>query len=219
MSSRWIWCAKSSRAGRKMFYRFATFLVSVFFHIKFKIIIDGKQNIPENKSGIIIASNHVSNNDPPFIGIVLKSKFAFMAKEELFKNRLFGWLIGKLGAFPVKRGAKDFAAVDKAIASLDEGRTFIIFPEGTRSKTGELGRPKSGVSIIAVRAKAPVVPVFIKYGRRRFRRRAYISFGEIIPKEEFEAVEITDKHAVHAISARIMGEIAKLKENAPDIDK
>lgn len=204
--------------GVMILYRLAIVLVTLFFNIKYKITIVGKENIPKEKGGLIIASNHVSNNDPPFIGIVFKGKYTFMAKEELFKNRLFAWLIRKLGAFPVKRGAKDFAAIDKAIESLHEGRTFIIFPEGTRSKTGELGRPKSGVSIIAVKAKASVIPVFIKYGRKRFRRRALISIGEVIPAEEFAAVDETDKHAIHAISARIMGSIAELKANAPDID-
>lgn len=201
-----------------MIYRLAIALASLIYHIKFKITVVGKENIPKKKGGLIIASNHVSNDDPPVIGVVFKGKYTFMAKEELFKNRLFAWLIRKLGAFPVKRGAKDFAAIDKAIESLNEGRTFIIFPEGTRSKTGELGRPKSGVSIIAVRAQAPVIPVFVKYGRKKFRRNALISIGETIPKEEFESVEITDKHAIHAISNRIMGCIADLKAAAPDID-
>ena len=201
-----------------MFYAIARGLVSFFYHIRFKIKIIGRENIPEKIGGCIIASNHVSNNDPPFIGIVFKGKYTFMAKEELFKNRFFAWLIRKLGAFPVKRGSKDFAAIDTAIESLDKGRAFIIFPEGTRSKTGELGRPKSGVSIIAVRAKAPVIPVFVKYGRKKFRRNALISIGELIPKEEFETTDIEDKHSIHAISGRIMGEIAKLKEEAPDIE-
>ena len=201
-----------------MFYTIARGLVSLFYHIRFKITVVGRGNIPKQMGGCIIASNHVSNNDPPFIGIVFKGRYTFMAKEELFRNRFFGWLIRKLGAFPVKRGAKDLAAIDTAIESLDKGRTFIIFPEGTRSKTGELGRPKSGVSIIAVRAKAPVIPVFVKYGRKKFRRNALISIGEAIPKEEFEAADITDKHSIHAISNRIMGEIAKLKETAPDIE-
>lgn len=201
-----------------MFYAIARGLVSFFYHIRFKITVVGRENIPAQKGGCIIASNHVSNNDPPFVGIVFKGKYAFMAKEELFKNRLFGWVIRKLGAFPVKRGVKDFAAIDTAIESLDKGRTFIIFPEGTRSKNGELGRPKSGVSIIAVRAKAPVIPVFVKYGRKKFRRNALISIGETIPKEEFEAIDITDKHGIHSISNRIMGEISKLKASAPDIE-
>ncbi len=201
-----------------MFYKIATGLASFFYHIVFKITVVGRENIPKKLGGCIIASNHVSNNDPPFIGVVFKGKYSFMAKEELFRNRLFGWLIRRLGAFPVKRGAKDFSAIDTAIESLDKGRTFIIFPEGTRSRTGELGKPKSGVSLIAVKAKAPVIPVFVKYGRKKFRRNALISIGETIPKEEFEAVELTDKRAIHIISNRIMGEIAKLKGSAPDID-
>ncbi len=201
-----------------MFYKIATGLASFLYHIVFKITVVGRENIPKKLGGCIIASNHVSNNDPPFIGVVFKGKYSFMAKEELFRNRLFGWLIRRLGAFPVKRGAKDFSAIDTAIESLDKGRTFIIFPEGTRSRTGELGKPKSGVSLIAVKAKAPVIPVFVKYGRKKFRRNALISIGETIPKEEFEAVELTDKRAIHIISNRIMGEIAKLKESAPDID-
>lgn len=201
-----------------MFYKIATGLVNFFYHIVFKITIVGRENIPAQIGGCIIASNHVSNNDPPFIGIVFKGKYTFMAKEELFKNRFFGWLIRKLGAFPVKRGAKDTAAIDKAIDSLAEGRTFIIFPEGTRSKDGELGRAKSGVSIIAVRANVPVIPVFVKYGRKKFRRNALISIGEAIPKEEFEAADVTDKRAIHAISSRIMGRIADLKASAPDIE-
>lgn len=201
-----------------MFYAIARGLVSLYYHIRFKIRVVGRGNIPKRIGGLIIASNHVSNNDPPFIGVVFKGKYTFMAKEELFKNRFFAWLIRKLGAFPVKRGAKDFAAIDTAIESLGKGRTFMIFPEGTRSKTGELGRPKSGVSIIAVRAKAPVIPVFVKYGRKKFRRNALISIGEMIPKEEFEGVDIEDKHGIHSISNRIMGEIARLKAEAPDIE-
>lgn len=201
-----------------MFYKIATGLASLFYHIIFKITVIGRENIPKKLGGCIIASNHVSNNDPPFVGIVFKGKYTFMAKEELFRSRLFGWLIRKLGAFPVKRGAKDLAAIDTAIESIHKGRTFIIFPEGTRSKTGELGKPKSGVSLIAVRAKAPVIPVFVKYGRKKFRRNALMCIGEPIPKEEFEAVDLADKRAIHAISGRIMGEIAKLKAAAPEID-
>ena len=201
-----------------MFYEIARGIVSAVFHIIFKIIVLGSENIPEAKGSFIIASNHVSNNDPPMVGVVFKKKYTFMAKEELFNvNPLFTWLIKKLGAFPVKRGSKDTAALDEAIESLRNGRAFVIFPEGTRSKTGELGKPKSGVSLIAARAKVPVVPVFVKYGRKRFRRRVLVSVGEAIPAGEFD-IDITDKHQIRAISERIMGEIAGLKANAPEID-
>lgn len=200
-----------------MIYSAVREIVRFVYHIVFHITVVGKENIPAEKGGYIIASNHVSNNDPPVVGITFKGKYTFMAKEELFKNPVFAWLIRKLGAFPVKRGAKDNTAIEKALESLKQGRIFVIFPEGTRSKDGELGRAKSGVTIIAALAKAPVVPVFVKYGRKKFRREILVSVGEVIPAEKFD-VDISDKRTLKAVSASIMDEIAKLKENAPDVD-
>lgn len=201
-----------------MFYEIARELVSFAFHIKFKITVIGKENIPSSKGGYIIASNHVSNFDPPMVGIVFSGKYTFMAKEELFHiNPIFTWLIKKLGAFPVKRGSKDSSAIDNALESLQRGRIFVIFPEGTRSKDGELGKPKSGVSLIAARAHAPVVPVFVAYGKKRFRRRVLVSVGEQIPADNFD-IDLTEKRQIRTVSDKIMGEIAKLKENASEFD-
>ena len=200
-----------------MLYALARNIVSFIFHIIYKITIVGRENIPEENGGYIIASNHVSNLDPPMVGIVFKGKYTFMAKDEQFHvNPYFTWLITKLGAFPVKRGAKDLAAIDKALDSLKQGRIFVIFPEGTRSKTGELGKPKSGVAITAIRAEAPVVPVFVKYGKKRFRRQVCISVGEMMPKDYF-AVDIADKHEIRRVSEMIMDRIAGLKSAAPEI--
>ncbi len=201
-----------------MFYSIARELVRFAYHIVFRITVIGRENIPEEKGGYIIASNHISNNDPPMVGLTFRGKYNFMAKEELFHlNPIFTWLIKKLGAFPVKRGAKDSSAIDNALESLKRGRIFIIFPEGTRSKDGELGRAKSGVTLIAAQAKVPVVPVFIKYGRKRFRRRCIISIGEKINSDAFD-VDITDKRQLKEVSSRIMDSIADLKEKAPDVD-
>lgn len=201
-----------------MFYSIARELVRFVFNIIFKITVIGRENIPKEKGGYIIASNHVSNNDPPMVGITFRGKYNFMAKDELFHlNPIFTWLIKKLGAFPVKRGAKDTTAIDNALASIRNGRIFIIFPEGTRSKDGELGRAKSGVTLIAAQAKVPVVPVFIKYGRKRFRRRCVISIGEPISADKFD-IDVTDKRQLKAVSSEIMDRIAGLKENAPDVD-
>lgn len=202
-----------------MFYAFLRNCAKLYYIIVYKIIVVGRENIPEAKGGYIIASNHVSNNDPPVVGITFKGKYTFMAKDELFhKNPLLTWLITQLGAFPVKRGAKDGAqAIEKALQSLKDGRIFVIFPEGTRSKDGTLGRAKSGVTLIAAQAKAPVVPVFIKYGRKKFRRQILVSVGEMIPAEKFD-VDIEDKRALKQLSSTIMDEIAKLQESAPDVD-
>lgn len=200
-----------------MFYTIARELVRFVYHIIFHITIVGKENIPQEKGGYIIASNHVSNNDPPVVGITFRGKYSFMAKEELFKNPLFAWLIKQLGAFPVKRGSKDGSAIQNALKSLENGRIFVIFPEGTRSKTGELGRPKSGVTLIAAQAKVPVVPVFVKYGRKKFRRNIVVCVGEMIPAEKF-SVDLNDKKSIRNVSTSIMDAISALKENAPDAD-
>ncbi len=201
-----------------MFYSFLRNCARLFYLIVYHIVVIGGENIPKEKGGYIIASNHVSNNDPPVVGITFKGKYTFMAKQELFEiNPLFTWLITRLGAFPVKRGAKDTSAIDKALESLKEGRIFVIFPEGTRSKDGTLGRAKSGVTVIAAQAKVPVVPVFIRYGRKKLRRNIYISIGEKIPAERFD-VDISDHKMLKRVSSAIMDEIARLQENMPDVD-
>lgn len=201
-----------------MFYSFLRNCARLFYIIVYRIHVIGGENIPSQKGGYIIASNHVSNNDPPVVGITFKGKYTFMAKEELFHmNPIFTWLIKRLGAFPVKRGAKDTSAIDKALESLKEGRIFVIFPEGTRSKDGTLGRAKSGVTLIAAQAKVPVVPVFIKYGRKKFRQNIYISIGKMIPAEHFD-VDISDRKMLKQVSSTIMDEIAHLQENMPDVD-
>ena len=124
-----------------MFYSFLRNCARLFYIIVYHIHVIGGENIPKEKGGYIIASNHVSNNDPPVVGITFKGKYTFMAKEELFEiNPIFSWLISKLGAFPVRRGAKDNTAIEKALESLGEGRIFVIFTESHRSKDGALGR-------------------------------------------------------------------------------
>jgi len=201
-----------------MFYSFLRNCARLFYIIVYHIVVIGGENIPKEKGGYIIASNHVSNNDPPVVGITFKGKYTFMAKQELFEiNPLFTWLIKRLGAFPVKRGAKDNSAIEKALDSLKQGRIFVIFPEGTRSKDGTLGHAKSGVTLIAAQAKVPVVPVYIKYGRKKFRQNIYISIGKELPAERFD-VDYTDRKVLKRVSAEIMGEIASLMENMPDVD-
>lgn len=201
-----------------MFYSFLRNLVWVFYHITHRVIVIGRENIPKQKGGYIIASNHVSNNDPPVVGITFGGKYGFMAKDELFHiNPIFTWLITHLGAFPVKRGAKDSSAIDNALKCLDNGRIFVIFPEGTRSKDGELGRAKSGVTLIAAQAKVPVVPVFIKYGKKGLRKKIIVMIGEVIPAEKF-SVDLDDKKSLKAANTELMSRIAALKEKAPSAD-
>ena len=110
---------------------------------------------------MILASNHRSFLDPFAIGCCLGRPIYFVAKEELFKNPALGWILNCLGAFPIKRGASDEESMDTALALLERGQAVVIFPEGTRIRTGSLGSPKRGVGRIALESGTPVVPIAV----------------------------------------------------------
>src|ERR671911_692330 len=127
----------------------------------------GTEHIPEG--GVILASNHRSFLDPFAIGCCLGRPIYFVAKQELFKNPLIGWFLNCLGAFPVKRGASDEESVATSLALLERGEAVVIFPEGTRIRTGSLAPPKRGVGRLALQSGSPVVPIAVT-GSERARR-------------------------------------------------
>lgn len=100
-----------------------------FFHI-FRLQVEGKDNIPL-RGAVIIAANHKSYFDPPLAGVAFHNRrLSYMAKSELFRNPLFGWLIRKLGAFPVKRNSADMGAIRQSVRIIKGGEALLIFPEG-----------------------------------------------------------------------------------------
>jgi 1-acyl-sn-glycerol-3-phosphate acyltransferase len=189
-------------------YFFFRYWVQIFFHIAKKLKINGKENLPKEKGGFIIACNHIRYADPPIIAAVVKAKFAFMAKSDLFKNKLFAWLIRTCGAFPVVRGGKDDAAITTSVEKLKEGRALVIFPEGTRTKTGELGRGKSGVVIIASKANVPVLPMCLHYVGKR---TVYVEIGKMIPPEQL-AMQSNDRQELRRVTNIIMDNIKALQD-------
>jgi 1-acyl-sn-glycerol-3-phosphate acyltransferase len=163
-----------------LFYALARAVVWTYFRIRYRLRIHNRHNIPKLRGNFIVACNHQSYADPPAIAAVINRRFAFMAKQELFQgNPLFALLIRALGAFPVVRGAKDSAAIDISVEKLKKGRILVIFPEGTRSKDGQIGKAKSGVALIAAMAGAPILPVCIVYGRDK-KRDLDFALGEML---------------------------------------
>lgn len=171
------------------FYNFARKVCIVFFRICFKLHVKGIENVPPCGEGIILISNHQSNLDPVLLGLYIKHrKLFFMAKEELFKVPILSSIIKKLGAFPVKRGKKDLCAIKKAEEIVNSGKILAMFPEGGRSKTGKLLRPKVGATKIAISTCEKILPCSICYSsKRRFRSNIYIEYGKPI-----SVVEIMD---------------------------
>src|SRR3954466_2979896 len=135
-------------------------LLQPFAHLYWRLSRLGREHIPES-GPIIFVANHRSFVDPFMIGLCCRRPVYYVAKQELFTNRLFGWFISSLGAFPVRRGAADADMVQTAKAFLERGDPVLIFPEGTRIRPGALGKPKRGVGRLALETGAPVVPLAI----------------------------------------------------------
>ncbi len=119
----------------------------------------GREHVPPG--GVILAANHRSFLDPFAIGCAVKRPIFFVAKQELFRNRLIGWFLNCMGAFPVRRGESDEESVKTALALLEGGHAVVIFPEGTRIRSGSLAQPKRGVGRLALQSGAPVVPIAV----------------------------------------------------------
>ncbi len=130
----------------------------------------------------------------------------FMAKRELFQNRLVGWILNALGALPVRRGESDEQSMVTALALLERGEAVVIFPEGTRHRSGPLHPPRRGVGRLALESGAPVVPVAVT-GTERARKglllrpvRVDIRCGRPLT---YPRVEAPSKHLANEVTARI----------------
>lgn len=172
-----------------------------------KAAVRGVENVPLT-GGVIIAANHLSNWDPPFLATFVLRPVFYMAKEELFKVPLFGSVIRRLGAFPVRRGSGDRAAVKAAVAQLKDGRCVAVFPEGTRSKDGAVHRGGSGVALLAAMTGVPVVPAAIVGTNRLFSSRLAVAYGAPL------VYDLPDKRrdSLDAFTSRLMGQIVALHD-------
>ena len=159
--------------------------VALAFHIYFGYKVVGRENIPAG--GCVVCPNHIQLSDPPFAAVALshRTPLRLMAKKELFhKNKIFTWLIAALGAFPIDREGADITAIKTALGCVRAGQKLIIFPQGTRGAAD--GETKKGAAMLAVKTRAPVLPMYITEGKG-FRCKATVVIGKPFqpdPKEK-----------------------------------
>lgn len=182
------------------------FLLKCWYNLKF----EGKENVPKDGSNIF-ASNHRSYLDPVLVELGCRVPNSFMAKEELFeRSKPFVWLIKFWGAFPIARGKGDMDAIQTSFEKLESGRNLLIFPEGTRSHDGKVGRGKTGVALIAAVAQCPVVPVGINFeGKLKFRKKIVVRFGKPISPEQLKVTTPGPKE-LKLLRTTIMDSITEL---------
>lgn len=190
------------------FYKIAKNSASFILRIVFRINIKGKDKIPENGK-LIICSNHISILDPVMLAIAIPRPIVFMAKKELFENKILNKLFSNLGAFPVDRDESDLSAMRNSLKTLKMDKVLGIFPEGTRVKEFNLETVKAGIGLIAVKSKSPVLPVYIDSKYNIFGK-VNIRIGETIYLDEFYGKKLGNEDYKN-ISKDIMKSIYELK--------
>jgi 1-acyl-sn-glycerol-3-phosphate acyltransferase len=143
-----------------MIYWIVYFLTKVVSWTFFPFTAYQTRHIPR-QGGFILASNHISNLDPVLLGICSVRRINFMAKIELFKGAL-GYILTRLGSFPVKRGEADLGAMKEALKRLKAGRVILIFVEGSRRIGNATSKAQAGAGFLAIKSGVPIVPVYLK---------------------------------------------------------
>jgi 1-acyl-sn-glycerol-3-phosphate acyltransferase len=195
------------------FYAFGRFVIKIVAGLAFRLRVYGRSNLPAGGGGLLVA-NHQSFLDPPLVGAAATRPLVFMARRGLFTNALFGGMIRRLGAIPVRPGRPDKGAMRQAIEKLRQGELVLIFPEGTRTFDGEVGTVRPGFRLLVERAGVPLIPVGLDGAYRAWPRskklprpgRIRVAFGRPIPPEELSAVPEKE------VADRVRGELCSLVE-------
>ncbi|MFP4497935.1 MAG: lysophospholipid acyltransferase family protein [Vulcanimicrobiota bacterium] len=205
----------------KDFFYTGKALLLLFYRNCCNIEYSGLENVPE-KGGFILASNHVSNYDPFAVGIGIDHKVCYLAKQELFegKNKLFiGPLLRGVAAIPIKRSTVDRKALNRATEILKEGHVLGIFPEGGRSRDGQVkDEGKNGAAMFSVMLNAPILPAAItgtinclisKFPPRW--KKITVKYGKPIYPSEFEHIS-GKKQRMNAITQRLLDDIKQIQK-------
>ncbi len=198
------------------FYLFCYVSCRVICRLAFRLSVTGVEHVPSS-GPFIAASNHVAYFDPVIVGCTLKREVCFLARAELFGQFLVKDLIKRLNAFPIQRGEADISSIKTCIEVLKErGLPLLMFPEGTRSKTGRLGEPRRGIAFIAAQTNVPILPVYIENSNRlrdclRRKSRLRVRIGEPLLASDYGRL-LTKKEGYEEMARLVMSEIGRLRD-------
>ncbi len=188
------------------FYDIAVFILKPIIRIFYKIEIKGQEKVPINEP-LIFASNHKSNLDPVIIGLYMPRKVSYMGKKELFKNKIFGYILRKLNVFPVDRSKTDIATIKTALKILKNNGALGIFPQGRRMKEDGAGKAKAGTAMLSIKGKAKICPISI-IGSYKLFSKITLYINEPINLEEYYEEKLSSK-AYEELSQHVLDIIEK----------
>lgn len=199
-------------------YRLMTGMMKGYFHLFHHHQVFGLENLP--KGPAIIAPNHISLFDPPIIGASIREELHFLAKQGLFDYPVLGTIIRYLNSHPVSGTGQELQSLKMICHLLQEGHKVVIFPEGTRSESGDLLPLKTGVSMLALRCKVPIIPVYIHGSYEVWpvdqkwpgmKGKTSCTIGKPIYSEQFSGLKKHD--AMNAMTEALREAINKLQTN------
>jgi 1-acyl-sn-glycerol-3-phosphate acyltransferase len=204
----------AARKGVGWTYPLVRALISLPTLLIYRVRAIGVENVP--KTGpLLLAPNHFSQMDHFFIGLYLRRQVRFMAKSQMFGPPVLTYVYKHGGVFPVRRGRHDEEAFKTAFAILEQGGMLLVYAEGGRSRSGELGEPKPGIGRIALEAGVPVVPVAV-HGSAKVRRwkrfrfpRVTVQFGEPIA---FPAEDAPSRERQLEVATEVFGRVREMYE-------
>lgn len=182
------------------FYKVAVKVVNAVLHVAILFKVKGKENIPK-EGAFLLCSNHRAYRDAVLLAAGCKRQLTFMAKDDLFKKPFLGWLIKKLGAFPIKRGRGDAAAVMAAIKIMKRGEPTLVFPEGTRVADGERKAASAGIVRLAIQANVPILPAHVS--------KNTVTYGTPVSYADF-AEQAQDSEVMQKLTDELMENIYSL---------
>lgn len=200
------------------FYRLTYYLIRFALFFYYDIQFEGRENAPPKTESAIFASNHRSYLDPVLVAMGAPHPFNYIAKEGLFKHKLFSRFIWFLGAFPATWKAEpSYDMLTEAVNRLNNNRHLTIFPEGTRHTDGKVGSGKSGVCVLAARSGKPVIPVGLIFNSNNlhFRSKICVRLGKPIYASDYHLTPDSSTREMREMKKDIMEQIRLLVEENP----
>ena len=192
----------------RLWYQFLRWLIYLAGMLAYGVRYSGRKNIPKT-GAVLVVSNHQSHFDPPLIGAGCTRRMNYLARETLFRFAPLGWLIHSLDAIPIDRDGLGLNGIKESLRRLKRGEMVLIFPEGTRTRDGEMAPFRPGFTVLAARSKAWILPVAIEGAfdawprSRKLPRRGtiHVLYGEPIPPEEVASCD--ERELVAEVERRV----------------
>ena len=194
--------------AKRAWYALVRVFVGTIAFGMFRLRCHYRERIPAS-GGFLLLANHQSHLDPPFVGLVIPRRINFVARDTLFKNKAFAWLINSLDAIPIDRDGLGLAGLKETLRRLKRGEIVLLFPEGTRSPDGEMQPLKPGFSALVQRTGVPIVPLSIDGAYAAWPRKAKLPrpgtiemvVGEPISAEV--AKQLSDRELIALVEQRL----------------